>query len=463
MRRGRAAASSREFGLLDTARLEGHKNHMPFKSIVFIAGFAVSCLGALRWPLLGVLGYMAVYLIDVHSQWWVAFVPVSRLSLILAVSVATGFLLNWTRLARHSPRFGWPDVLLLTFLATVWLSAVVGLPMKAEGWYELEKVTKFLLFLLILRRIVTSLEALDACIWCLVLSGLYMAWQAFTASDSSYRQGRLESIGGGDFSGINGLTIHLAATLPLAAVLLLRFRRLWQRGLVLAMVVLTVNTAIQGRSRSGFLAMAAGLVAALLYSPRKYRIPLVGAALLGVAGFFVLADRGFWERMKTIEEHEQDRSATGRMVVWRASGDVLRDHPLGVGIGNFEDGVRNYLKDEADVRDSHSTYVTCYTELGIQGAAVLAVILLHAWRTLGRAHRIARSIGAHDLQLLAFAFRVSLVVYLAGGLTMRRVYAEAFWWFLVLPDVLMHLVGREQQEAGAMAVQYGPDLESRNE
>jgi probable O-glycosylation ligase (exosortase A-associated) len=432
------------------------------KSLFFLLVLVVGCVGALRWPLVGALGYMMVYLVDPTSQWWAASIPFQRYSLLSASFLAVGLLLNWSHVARYKPRFGKFDLLLIAFLGIMWLSLAVGSGPTTDSWQLIDKMTKLFIFLFMFRWVVTTPQAAHAVFWCLLLGGLYVAWEGFTAPSSFFAQGRLTGLGSSDFAGANDFGIHLAATLPIAAALLIRFRRIWQRGLVVATVVLMMNTIVLTRSRSAFLSLAGGFVVALIYSPRKYRMPLVFAAVLGVIGFLTLADPAFWKRMQTIEEGEQEASTAGRIIVWRASVPMFRDHPLGVGLGNFDTVVKAYVK-QGQARDTHNTYITCYTELGVQGAVVFLLILISTWRSLGRATRLARSLGEHDLLLYVFALRVSFVVYLVGGLTIKRTYAECFWWFLVLPAALLHILTVLQRQQAMEAPSQGALPEDERE
>ncbi len=438
---------------------------MPIKSILFAGAVVIACLGSLAMPLIGVLGYMGIYLVDPTAQWWGASLRFQRFSLLSASFLAAAVALHWPRLSRTRPRLGAFEVLCFLFLGIMWLSLETGLPPSESGWMLIDKMTKLFAFLLMFRWVVTTPTAIRAVLWCLLLGGLYVAWQAFTAPPSFFRQGRLAGLGASDFAGANDFGIHLAATLPIAAALIIQYRRLWQRGLVVVTVVLAMNTIVQTRSRSAFLALAVGFVIALIYSPRRYRLPLVGLAIVGSIGFYALTDPGFWQRIDTIKEGERDASTSGRVVVWRASVPMFRDYPLGVGIGNFQRAVARYVEDESAVRDTHNTFITCYTELGVQGAAVFGLILFLVWRSLSRAARLARDMEADDMQLYAFALRVSLAAYLVGGITIKRLYAECFWWFVILPPALLHVVTRMhreherlQAEAEALEPPPAPDL-----
>ena len=81
---------------------------MGSRTILFLALFLLCAGGALFLPLLGLLGYMAHYIIGPEGQWWTA--PLRpyeiRYSLMLAVMAAVR---NRARIPRNfamAPRFG---------------------------------------------------------------------------------------------------------------------------------------------------------------------------------------------------------------------------------------------------------------------------------------------------------------------------------------------------------------------
>lgn len=410
-------------------------------SIAFLIVMVVCCVGALRFPVLGVFGYMLAYLVNPATEWWSRWIPVERFSLLMAIFLAIGLIFSWQRTARLRPRFGAFELLLLLMLAIMWLSTVIGPPLDpAQTSGLLDKMTKLFIFLFMLKRVVLTRNDIHAVFWAILIGGLYMGWGAFNAPESDFLGGRLISGGGPDFQGDNEFGLHLAATLPIAAALLFRFRKLWQRAPVVVAVLLMLNTIVMTRSRTAFVALAIGFVSALFYAPRRYRLPLVGLAGLGLIAFLTVADVGFWSRMNTIKDPEHEVSANLRLTVWKGSIPMFLDHPAGIGIGNFGLSISQYAPDLDTGRDSHNTFVSCYTELGIQGIIVLLLILASAWRSLGKATKLAREIGAVDMELYAYVLRVSFVVYLVGGMTVKRLYAEGLWWYIVLPGVLLNIV-----------------------
>ena len=90
------------------------------------------------------------------------------------------------------------------------------------------------------------------------------------------------------------------------------------------------------------------------------------------------------------------RSAEMRLDVWEDTLDLIRDHPLGVGAGNFERAFIPYAlagrsrPDESMVfRSPHNEYLKVLAEHGLLGAGLLAALLALLGRELHRSPSIA--------------------------------------------------------------------------
>jgi O-antigen ligase len=81
---------------------------------------------------------------------------------------------------------------------------------------------------------------------------------------------------------------------------------------------------------------------------------------------------------------------TGRMVTWRAAGDMFRDFPLtGSGFGSFRDVFPRYMP--AGEAERWAQLHNDYFEVLVEGGIVAAVLLL--WLTWGFWRRIVRRAG----------------------------------------------------------------------
>jgi len=421
---------------------------MPLKTVLFLGLFGVCTVGALYTPLLGVLGYVAHYCIGPDRQWWEA--PIGhwgiRYSFTLAIATAIGIAIHWrslrfgeTLLVRH-------EWLILLFLGIVWLATITS--EETVGRYTLVdhpsvKMTKVAIFALMLTHVVTTPKRLDALLWTLVVGSFLLGLQAYDTPYRQFTSGRLERVGGPDFSEANFFGAFCVAMLPIIGVQF--FRSGWVgKGVALVAGAFTANAIVLTRSRGATVGVAAGIVAAALAAPKRYRLPILGGLVVAAVGFLYLSDPQFLNRASTIlaEEEERDTSAQSRIELVLVGKQMLLDHPLGIGAGNWYQTIGRYLP-KYPGKDAHNTYLKCACELGVQGIAVFGVIIVNAFVILRRLRRRAESLPPNlrrDVLMLSFGLTTSLVAYLVCCLTITLIYIEALWWLLVLPVVFERTV-----------------------
>jgi hypothetical protein len=84
-------------------------------------------------------------------------------------------------------------------------------------------MTKVTIVLLMASYVITNLGRYEMMIWTLIIAGLYLGYEAFSAPDWMFRGGRLDvGVGGSDFSEGNFLGAHFAMLLPLIGVMFLK-------------------------------------------------------------------------------------------------------------------------------------------------------------------------------------------------------------------------------------------------
>jgi O-antigen ligase len=421
---------------------------MPIKTILFLLGFVGAAGGALFAPIMGVLGYVALYSIGAERQWW--FAPIRglelRCSLILAVATGIGMALHWKSLRYGKTFLHSQEKLLLVFLGLIWLSTFVGEP--TTGAYTLVdhpsvKMTKVVIFALMLTHVVTTMRRLDLLLWVLVAGSLVLGLQAYWTPYSEFTRGRIETVGGPDFTEANFLAAYLAAMLPVIGIQFLRTG--WPgRLLCLFAGVFTTNAIILTRSRSSFVGVLAGMLLAAILAPKQYRTVVITGLVVAAAGGLYLMDTGFRERAATItvSADERDASAASRLVMADAAMDMLKDHPLGIGAGNFFQAVGRY-DPSLELRDVHNTFLRCATELGVQGLLVFVALIANAvwslWRTMKAAAGLPDD-RRRDATLATYGLLIGLVTYFGCCFTITLIYVEALWWLLALPVCLERAV-----------------------
>jgi O-antigen ligase len=395
-------------------------------------------------PHLGVYGYIADYSIGPAGQWWER--PFSglglRYSFTLAFATLAGMILHWHKLRQGDNLFQGQEILLLVFLGVIWMSSLIS-PDTTARYSTVDhptvKFTKIVVFNMMMTHIITEKKNFDGLFWVLVLVSLVLGLQAWGTPRRAFQGGRLENVGGADFAESNFFAAFMAAMLPIIGIQLLR-SKWWGKAICTVSAAFTANAVVLCRSRGAFVGIAAGSLVAGLFAPKRHRKKIAAGLVLGMLGGLYVSDEQFLERLTTIstEEEELDESAASRFRLWRAGMEMVWDHPLGIGIGNWYQTIGRYIPEYAG-KDCHSTYVKLIAELGLQGAIVflfiLAIGVLKLRNIRKHAETLPKEIG-DDFMQFSFALTVSGAILLTCGLTISMTYMEFLWILLMLPVCL---------------------------
>ncbi len=435
---------------------------MSARFLIFGSLFGAAILAAPFNPFWGIVAYFGHYYLWPEHQWWGELIAATgiRVSLLIALVTAASVVVHWPVLRRklvgstiHSQ-----EIILWLYIGVIGLSEFWGLPADhamddiTSGLFT--KMAKVGIFILMLTHVVTTRrELLWLLRFILMLGGAYLAWEAYTAPESAYQERRLEGIGGPDFEDSNFAASHFVVMGILAGTLLLMKAPLVIRAGLLLMGGLIANAVVLMQSRGAFLGIAVAGVAALVLADGRTRAYICLLLPLVAWGGYRVTDDKFRERMTTIvaEGDERDDSAGNRLLLWRAAVDIFKDHPLGVGVGNFYSTVGLYRFQLAG-RDAHSTYMRCLAELGIPGSLALLALFANAMRVLRWCQRTAADLpGQEQLKYIAFGLQLALVALAVCGVTITMTYSEELFIFLLLPVCCYRAVLAAQQESSVAA------------
>jgi len=405
-----------------------------------------SILGSVIYsPMLGLLGYICSYNINPIGHWWGS--PIVdwgiRYSLFLAGATGIGIIVHRSKL-KFKRLFEIQEILLIVFLGVVWLSIPLGLGFNSEGSNAV-KMAKVVIILLMASHVITSLRYYEAMIWTLIIAGLFLGIEAYSAPEWMFRGGRLDvGVGGSDFGEGNFLGTHFAMLLPFLGIMFLKGG--WKsKGLCLISGVFVTNSIILCRSRGIFLAVLVGILCAIIFSTRRQRRKIFLGISIAIVGAIFLTDPGFWMRMEQIDidAAQMEGSARGRLRAWEASLSMASDYPLGVGEGNFKTYIGLY-DPGLEGRDTHNTFLRCLTELGVQGAFVFLLLIGNAFWILLKLKKKVRGLPENaDFLWHIYALRIALIIYLVAGVFITHTYIEEFYWLLIYPLFLKRSVDWE--------------------
>lgn len=423
----------------------------PLRTIFYFSIFWIACALSVFNPIWGVVNYMIVYLMDPRGTWWgrpIADMGV-RYSLYAIGFTMLGLFLSRKRVPRVRPSFTLWELGLVLLLAIAAVNKIIDIDVPTQSIYAeyaFEKLWKMYVFVFILARLATTRENLRIILWTLILGSLYLGYDAYNAPEWSFARGRLEYMGGADFSTTSGFAAHLTAMLPIIGIGFLTARKWQWRVLAAVAGGFAVNAIIMCRTRSAFIGLIMGTLCAFLWAPRARRYRIHALLIAGALTAYTLTDDSFWTRMSTLtskEQLQQDRAAVTRIAIWKTSTHVLVDYPFGVGIGNFPRIIGEYNY-KVHKRTSHNTVLVAFVELGLHGGMLFLMIaagsVWYAFRCLTLSRLTADPLHT---QFIAYGLLVSCVTYFVTGLGTERFLCESFWWVLSLPMCLYRVIMHE--------------------
>jgi probable O-glycosylation ligase (exosortase A-associated) len=232
----------------------------------------------------------------------------------------------------------------------------------------------------------------------------------------------------------NEVALLMNVMLPFVFCLFVYEKRRNAKIVYLAISLLCVASIVITRSRGGLVGLIAVMAVVWLLSPRKV-LALVLVAILAV-GVYATADQKYWDRMATIQNTDEG-TAKGRLDSWDAGWRMFKDHPLGVGPGNFPIHFPEYqLRSEHRNmwgRAAHSLWFTLLPELGVPGAVLYVLLARANFRDLRRLMTLPQDNDRHELaRALAVAFLASIVGFFASGTFISVLYFPHFWYLTAM-------------------------------
>lgn len=421
----------------------------PLKTILYFILFWTGCAYSIFNPIWGVVNYMAAYQALPTGTWWgIPLVDLGmRFSFLAAVFMLLGLVFGRRHVPTVRPNISLWECGVVSLVAIGLMNLIIGIKYDTFALFAFEKFWKLQVFVLVLVRMATTRKNFHIVLWALTLGSLYIGYDAYSAPVERFMSGRLNSLGGPDIATTSGASAHLSAMLPLIGCVFLMSKN-WKWKLLAAISgAFTVNAIVMCRTRSAFIGLGVGVLAAILSVPRfkRYRIYMLMG--VGALAAFSLTDENYWRRMSTISQTETYKTDTATVVrreIWRASGNIVADYPIGVGLGNFVNIIGPYTGYVHHRRSSHNTLIMCFVELGIVGGLIFLSMISASFFFLWKSAKLAsRTENSIDTKFMVYGCFISLITYLVAGLGTERFSCESFWWVLALPLCLYRMVLRE--------------------
>jgi putative inorganic carbon (hco3(-)) transporter len=382
-----------------------------------------------------------------------------RLSLILSLLVVVP--LGWIvtnrssgqSLRRRLANEAWPN---LTHPLTIGMAIFFGIALVAQtqaldpaiGWSWLDYLWRVFLVSMVAVSLISTRERFFAV---MVVTSVSLGFHATKGGISSLLGGgvRYQQGLGGTFVDNNGYALAIVMILFFLVAVGQNTDRRWLRWVFFASVIPSGYTIVSTFSRAGFLAAAVAVLAFAALQRRRAAALLLVAAVGVVAYLVVPIPKGYFDRLETIQTYEDvgEESALSRLHFWRVAIDIVSDHPLGVGLRNYEVAYDRYdfLGGRYGRRRSvHSSHFQVLAETGFAGMAIWVGLFSYAMfvcaRIRARSRHVALNAGEQRFYFtMANALIVSMAGFIVGGAFIALALNDLTWLTFALVAALDRL------------------------
>lgn len=389
-----------------------------------------------RKPFIGLLLFSLLAYMRIQDLTW-GFAKETRWSFYVAIVTFAGFFASPVE-----RRFMAPDLrnyLMIMLTAIVWLSVLATGDFQETDMPGLVEYTKIIAIALFTTGLVNTRGRLRMMVWVIAFSFAFFGFKSGLIGVLKGGAYQIHNGPGGMLDDNNDFALALGMGVPMLWMIAHSERRTVIRRMLLFVVPLQMLTVGFTYSRGGALALAAGMMVLIARSRNRVAGFLV-IGLLGVSAI-ALAPASYTERLGTISDYEEDKSAQSRIAAWLTAAEMIKAKPLiGVGFARFK---RNYVKYDPARTDtdlethkahvSHNSYLQVWAECGTIALMVYLTIIALTFIDLWKIRAMARQ-RYHSSWVLNYCtmFEASLVIFLSGSLFLNRAHFDLFYHMVAI-------------------------------
>jgi probable O-glycosylation ligase (exosortase A-associated) len=412
------------------------------RDLLVVSVFMLGIVLTLRKPFVGIMNWTWLGLMNPHMLCW-TFAAGQPFAQVVAL-VTMGMIvvgkeirpLPWFAVSKTLAAW-WAWMLVTTFFALN----------PNAAWTQWDKVWKIQLFVFLTMMLLTTKERINALVWVMLISlGLYgVKGGIFTilTGGGYHVQGPARTFIGGN----NEIGLALIMTIPLMRYIQLTSEQAWLRYIMIVSMGLTFVAILGTQSRGAFLGLI--VMVGYLIMKSRHKKTLFVLLLLFLPFAYTFMPESWHERMASIQDYEEDESATGRINAWWVAWNVAMDRPIvGGGFEMFRGWVfGKYAPNPEDFHDVHSIYFEALGEHGFVGLSLFLLLGLLGLRT---ARKIVRATEAEPrlfwMRDLASMIHVSLIGYAASGTFLGLAYFDFYYTLLATLVGMQALLKKYQAE-----------------
>ena len=414
---------------------------------VFILGLLPAVLVRPHW---GILLWTWVGLMNPHKMTWgfaYSFPFAMIIGIVTIVAVA---------ISREPKKLPLQPPVVVLLVLILWMTVTTALfsLYPDNAWAKWEKVLKIQIFIFLTLIVMQSEERIRSLVLVATLSIAFFGIKGGIYTIAHGGGGMVLGPDGGFIAGNTEIALALTVTLPLMRWLQLQTNRRWlQHAATISMILIAVSV-LGSYSRGGLLALAA--MALFLWAKSRTKIVLGFVVIMATVVSLQFMPEGWFEKMGTIENYEQDHSAMGRIGAWKFATKLALARPIGGGgFDTFEPGAYAlYAPDNDRVLDPHSIWFQVLAEHGFVGLGLFVLFWILTWRTASLIIKACRAlpdlIWARDLAAMCQA---ALVAFWVGGSFLGLAYWDYPYILAVILVLTRAMVERRITESARASVQ----------
>ena len=397
--------------------------------IVFCFIYVVCGLGTFIIPQMGVWGFLIESNYHPPFRHWGR--PLMHLgdrwSFYIGAAMLASMLLHWGAYQRVPFFKHTQSKLLLLFTVNAFI--VTGWAYNAQdSWKESVDYLKWLAVFICIVKTHSNRKWLPIILYIYILSCIHAGWDS-TIDPTGGRGVRGGPVTVGDE---NFMAAHAVALLPLVGFFAMSPNtNRWIRLSCVVGVPLILNIVAHSQSRGAFLALVGAGLSMLFVASGRLRALTLAGLLVGCLFGLRLFHEEFWERMSTIENYEEDRSATGRVEAWTAAWILADRNPFGYGAEAFDSGLPEKTIGY-NVQTTHNMFFEILVAWGWQGVILffgfIAFTAWDCWKLRGAFRQLAQWPPRPEY-LEAAGILAGLVAMLIASIFLNRVRWELWWIF----------------------------------
>ncbi len=404
---------------------------------------AVLCIviATLRKPQIGVLGWLWLSIMNPHKESWGWVYSMPLLDIIAGVTLIS-VLIN----AKQAKKaiFHPIAVIMLIFYIWVCLSTIfsVSFELTFPKWLD---YTKTMLFVLLMLLFLNSRHWIIAAIWTFIFAVGFTGVKGGIFTIFSGGGARIWGAPGTAWGDNNGVSLAMLMVIPLIFAMKDLFSQKILRLGVYGSAFLSFICILGTQSRGGLVGIMGSVF--VFFFRTKHKIVI--AALIFAGGIAVLAfmPESWKDRMETIQNYEQDESASTRILQWKYAVQLSFERPI---LGNgfdaryYQPYYQKYMTGIDVNRAVHSNYFQVLEEHGYVGLFIYLLLMISAVISAQRVSKQASQ--REDLKwastLLLYS-QFSIVGYAFNGLTINVAYIDLYYYILAFIVLLISHVRME--------------------